>query len=77
MTDDTNKNSRGMFMMNLEIAEQLFSVPVEEREALLLKLFKENKTEYLGSTDKSTPELATELIKKGINAQSFITGKKP
>ncbi len=74
------KKNRGLFLTNLDIAEQIFSVPVEEREALLLKLTAQNKAEFLGSTDKTGPELATELIKKGVRAKSYnkppITVKK-
>jgi hypothetical protein len=65
----------GLFLTNLDIVEQLFSVSVAEREALLIRLAKENKAAYLGHTDKSAPELATECIKKGIKAQSFVKGK--
>ncbi len=76
---DINK-SRGLFLTSLEMAEKIFSVPIEEREALLRQMAQDNKAEYIGHTDKSGPELATELIKKGVKAQSFghaANNKKP
>ncbi len=69
-------NNRGLFLITLEIMEQIYSVPVEQREALLLKLAKEHKAEFLGSTDKTAPELATELIKKGVRAKSYSAPPK-
>lgn len=62
--------------MNLEMAEKLFSVPVEERDALLIQMAKEQKAEFLGNTDLTGPELATDLIKQGVKARSYTSGKK-
>lgn len=65
---------RGAFLVTLDLAEKLFSLPVSEREAYLVKMAQEKQATFLGVTDKTPPELATEFIKKGIKAQSFITG---
>lgn len=59
----------------LEILEEMFKLPVEEREAFLMKAVEEKKAVYLGATDKSAPELATEFIKHGIRAKSYIKGE--
>lgn len=69
-------NSRGLFLMTLDIAEQVFSVPIAEREALLLKLLEEKKAQFIGTTDKTAPELATDLIKSGVKARSYVTKSK-
>ena len=53
------------------ILEAVFSVPVPEREALLMKLLKDPAKAFLGTTDKTAPELAVEFIKKGVNARSY------
>ncbi len=58
----------------LELLEQMFKLPPEEREAFLNKAVKDKKAVYLGSTDKSAPELATEFIKKGVRAKSYVKG---
>lgn len=63
--------SHGLFLVTLEIMEQVYSVPVSQREALLIKLMKEKKAEYLGHTDKTGPEIAIELIKKGVKAKAL------
>lgn len=63
---------RQAFLLTLEMAERLYSVPVSEREALLLQMVKDHEAQYIGSTDKSNPELATELIKSGIRAKSYV-----
>ncbi len=73
--DDIKDGMRGLFLVNLEIMEKVFSVPVEEREALLLKLTTEHQATYLGHTDKTAPELATECLKAGIKAKSYVSGR--
>lgn len=75
--DGINEGRRGLFLTNLEVAEQIFSVPVEQREALLLKLTAQKKAEYLGHTTKTGPELAIDCIKQGVNAKSFCNNKTP
>lgn len=60
-----------------QILEAIFSVPVNEREALLVKLLKDPSKAYLGTTDKSGPELAIEMIKKGVRAKSYGNEKRP
>ena len=69
------KPRRGMFLMTAEIAEKIFSVPVEEREALLAKLVIEQQAEFIGTTEKDAPELATDLIRAGYRAKSYVKGK--
>lgn len=71
----TEKEIQGAFLITLDIMEQVYSVPVEQRMSLLLKLTKEKKAKFLGTTDKTAPELATEFIKKGVKAQSFVAGR--
>lgn len=44
---------------------------LEEKNMVLMELFAEKKATYVGHTNKSGPELAVELIKKGIKAQSI------
>lgn len=51
--------------------EEMFSIPVEKRLEWLIKQAEAKRLEHLGTTDKSAPELATELIKKGIKAKSI------
>lgn len=63
--DETNK---------WELLEKVFSLPVEERMAYLMKQVEDKKADFLGYTDRSLPELATELIKKGVKARSFVKG---
>ena len=73
--DPKNPDSRALFLVDLDILEKVYSVPVNEREALLIALLKEKgrlEEAYLGHTDKTGPELATELIKKGIKAKSYV-----
>lgn len=69
------KPMRGAFLLTLDMAEKLFSVPVEQREALLVQMAKDHEAEFLGVTDKAAPEIATDLIKAGIKAKSFVKGK--
>lgn len=67
--------NNGVFMLNEEnkwdMLEELFSLPMEKRLEYLLKKAEEKKAAYLGQTDKTAPELATELIKKGVKAKSY------
>lgn len=72
MTDNAPKPQRGLFLaLDLDILEQIYSVPVDQREALLIKLTQEKKAEFIGTTDLTGPEIATELIKKGVKAKSY------
>ena len=68
----------GVFFLSSEdqwnIIEEAFSLPVEERAAFMIKKAAEKKALYLGCTDKSITDLATECIKKGIKAKSYIKG---
>lgn len=73
---------RQAFLMNLDTLEEFFvrvgqlkKDTVEAREKILRDLLKERKAEYMGQTNKTAPELATELIKKGIRAKSYIKSK--
>ncbi len=70
------KPVRGAFLLTLEMAEKLYRAPVEQREALLAEMVKEHQAQFLGVTDKTEPELATEFIKAGIRAKSYVQ-KKP
>lgn len=70
---------RGLFLLDQkdkwDILEKMFSIPIEKRmEWLAIELEKKRVT-YLGSTDKSAPELATEFIKRGVKAKSIVGGK--
>lgn len=51
--------------------EDLFSVPPAERTAILKRILKDKEHAYLGQTDKTAPELAVDLIKKGVKAKSY------
>lgn len=69
-----DNNLRHLWLVDLEILEKVYSVPVNEREALLVKLLQERgllQSNYLGHTTKTAPEIATECIKKGIRAKSY------
>lgn len=75
------KQTRNVFLLpgnedKWKILEEAFNLPPEEREAYLINKLKEKKVEYLGYTDKTAPELATDCIKKGIRAKSFVKGTK-
>lgn len=69
---------RGVIYINedtkWELLEAVFKLPPEQREEFLLKALKDKKAVYLGSTTKSAPELASECIKRGIKAKSYIHG---
>ncbi len=69
-----NKPLKGLFMFQnqWDELEKLFSLPVDERQAYLSKLHKQKKTEFLGVTDKTAPELSVEFIKKGVRAKSYV-----
>ncbi len=56
--------------------EALFSLPVEKRMEWLLQQAEKKRVLHLGTTDKTAPELATECIKKGIKAKSYVAPKK-
>ena len=73
--------TRVAFLMDVDTLEEFYNrcldedaVTVEQKNAVLLKLMQEKKAEMLGTTDKTAPELATEFIKKGINAKSYVKG---
>ena len=72
------KKKLSVFLLNFkdqwDIIEEAFSLPVEERYAFILKKAAEKKAEYLGSTEKSIPELSIEMIKKGLKPRSYIKG---
>lgn len=65
-----------VWLVTLEIMEQVYSVPIDEREALLSKLVAEGKGTHLGTTNKTAPELATDMIKQGVKARSYVAPKK-
>lgn len=71
----TDKPVRGAFLLTLEMAEKLYSVPVEQREALLAQMVKDHNAQFLGVTDKTEPELAIDCIKAGIRAKSYVSKK--
>lgn len=58
-----------------DIIEECFKLPPEERTAFMIKQAKENKTTFLGCTDKNVHELSVECIQKGIKAKGFGKGK--
>lgn len=71
------------FLMNLDTLEEFYircgqrkAVTLDERNAVLLELMSECKIKYLGHTEKTCPELATEMIKNGVRAKSYVKGKK-
>lgn len=66
----------GLVLVTLDMVEQLYSLPVEEREAALAKMVKERKAQYLGHTDKTAPELAVDLIKHGVKTKSYSVPPK-
>lgn len=57
------------------ILEAMFKLPPEERTAFLFKMAKEKKVEFLGLTEKSVPELATEMIKQGVVPKTYVMGQ--
>jgi hypothetical protein len=59
-----------------KLLEELFSLPPDKRLEWMIKNAQEKKIGLLGHTDKTGPEIATELIKRGVKAKSYITGKK-
>jgi hypothetical protein len=71
------------FLFDLNTLEEFYkrciaeeAVTIEEKNKILVDLMQEKKIVYLGQTEKSCPELATELIKKGVNAKSVVKGVK-
>jgi len=58
-----------------KILQEMFSIPIEKRLEWLILQMEKRKIEHLGQTDKSAPELATEFIKKGVRAKSYIAPK--
>jgi len=57
------------------LLEECFSLPVEQRLEWLAKQVEKRKAEHLGTTDKSIPELAIDLIKKGVRVKTYVKGK--
>ena len=55
----------------IEVLEEMMKLPVDKRDEFLREQVKLGKAEYIGSTNLTAPELATEFIKKGIKAQSI------
>jgi hypothetical protein len=69
---------KSVFLMNVDTLEEFFkrclaanATTEEQKTVILIELLKEQKATYIGNTDKSAPELATELIKKGVRARSY------
>ena len=54
-----------------KLLEEMFSLPPDQRLEWLKKHLVKGQIKPLGSTSKSMPEIAIELIKKGIKAKSI------
>ncbi len=74
---------RQAFLFDLDTLEEFYircadmkAETLEEKNRILVDLMQEKKIAYLGETEKTAPELATEMIKKGIKAKSFVKGEK-
>ena len=74
---------RQAFLFDLDTLEEFYlrcadtkAETLEEKNKILVDLMQEKKIAYLGETDKTAPELATEMIKKGIKARSYTKGDK-
>ena len=59
-----------------ELLEEYSKLKEEDQIPWLFAKHKCGEIEILGITDKTAPELATEFIKLGIKAKSFVKGKK-
>lgn len=74
---------RQAFLFDLDTLEEFYircaevkAETLEEKNRVLVDLMQEKKISYLGETEKTCPELATELIKKGIKARSYVQKEK-
>jgi hypothetical protein len=61
----------------MEVYKAMFDLPPAERTDFLFKAVAAGKGQILGVTDMTGPELAIELIKKGINAKSYTCKEPP
>ncbi len=74
-------DQRGLIIIfpeyEMGVYEEMWKLPPNDRTAFLHQKVSEGKGEILGYTDKSAPELATELIKKGIKTRSYTIKETP
>lgn len=78
MGDINEKVVKSAFLLSLDTLEEFYTrclaakaVTEAQKTDILVQLMKEKKAEYIGDTDKTGPELAIELIKKGVKAKSI------
>ena len=77
-----NDKTKYAFLFDLDTLEEFYircadagADTLKAKNKILVDLLAEKRITYIGSTEKNAPELATEFIKRGIKAKSYVKGK--